>query len=159
LQNKLIGNLSQETPETLPQISKKIILYLRITENSDSCELLDGNCDLVRSGEHDEIIFDEKFFKNLMKFDHLRSLTMSTFYTNVNNWTDLCYLVLKYLYLFNDKFYENDATVDILSGFAEINPDSLHILSFKMCKIDARRIISLKYLQICQVYHLRQCLT
>ena len=48
------------------------------------------------------------------------------------------------LYLFNDKFYENDATVDILCGFAELNPDCLHIIRLKMCKIDARGIKSLK---------------
>jgi len=143
LQDKLIGNLSQDTPETLPQISENTKLHLRIAENSDPCEILNGNCGLVRSGDHDVIIFDEKLFKYLRKFNNLYSLTMSTFYTNVN-WTDLCVLGPREMYLFNDKFYENDATVDILSGFAALNPDCLRELDFKMCKIDARGIASLK---------------
>jgi len=143
LQNKFIWNLSQETPEPLPQLSESTKLYLHIAEKSDSCEILDGNCDLVRSSDHDVIIFDDKFFKNLRKFDYLWSLTISTFYTNVN-WTDLCYLGPREFFLFNDKFYENDATVDILSGFAELNPDCLDVLSLKMCKIDVRGIKSLK---------------
>jgi len=143
LQNILIENLSQETPELLPQISENTKLYLCIAKNSESCEMFNGNCDLVRSDDHDVIIFDDKFIKNLRKFNNLYSLTMSTFYTNVN-WTYLCDLGPKDLYLFNDKFYENDATVDILSTFAELNPDCLCILSLKMCKIDVRGIESLK---------------
>jgi len=133
----------QEIPETLPQITGDIILSLCITENSYFCEIINGNCDLVRSFDHDVIIFDDRFFKNLLTFDCLRSLTISTFYTNVY-WMNLCNLIIAELYLFNDKFYEIDATVDILSGFAELNPHCFYTLDLKMCKIDVRGIESLK---------------